>query len=80
MCGMPKSGKDNLFNADKMAKREKAAADNPAFRAIASEELSARLKKTARLKELRLQKEAEDALVEPVTKVKTVPGKRAIKR
>jgi hypothetical protein len=77
---MPKSGKDNLFNAEKIAKREKAAADNPAFRAIASEEMSARLKKTARLKELRLQKEAEDALLEPAAKVKIVSTKRATKR
>ncbi|PZM16099.1 hypothetical protein [Rhizobium tubonense] len=77
---MPKSGKDNLFNPEKIAKREKAAADNPPFRAIASEEMAARLKKTAHLKELRLQKEAEEALLEPAQKTKAAPAKRATKR
>jgi hypothetical protein len=76
---MPKSNRDNLFNPDKIARRDKAAADNPAFRTIASEEMSARIKKTARLKELRLQKEAEDALIEPVAKVKAGSGKRSSK-
>ncbi|MGO4565867.1 hypothetical protein AB4Z52_12525 [Rhizobium sp. 2YAF20] len=77
---MPKSGKDTLFNPEKIAKREKALADNPAFRAIALEEMAARLKKTARLKELRLQKEAETALLEPAPKAKPVSVKRDTKR
>jgi hypothetical protein len=67
---MPKTAKDTFFKPEKTGKTEKSAAENAAFRAIADEELVARLKKTARLKELRLQKEAEDAKLEPVVKVK----------
>jgi hypothetical protein len=67
---MPKTAKDTFFKPEKANKSEKSAAENAAFRAIADEELTSRLKKTARLKELRLQKEAEDAKLEPVAKVK----------
>lgn len=67
---MPKTAKDTFFKPEKAGKIEKSAAENAAFRTIADEELVARLKKTARLKELRLQKEAEDAKLEPVAKVK----------
>jgi hypothetical protein len=73
---MPKTAKDTFFKTDKAGKRDKSAADAPPFRAIAHEESAARLRKTARLKELRLLKEAEDAKLEPVAKVKKTAVKR----
>jgi hypothetical protein len=76
---MPKTVKDNFFKSDKTGKREKAAADAPPFRAIAQEELTARLRKTARLKEQRLLKEAEDAKIEPAAVVKKPAAKRTAK-
>ncbi|MGA1802918.1 hypothetical protein [Rhizobium sp. HT1-10] len=63
---MPKTAKDTFFKTDKAGKRDKGAADAPPFRAIANEESVARLRKTARLKEQRLLKEAEDAKLAPV--------------
>jgi len=76
---MPKTVKDNFFKTDKTGKRDKSTADAPPFRAIAHEESTARVRKTARLKELRLLKEAEDAKLEPVSKVKKAAPKRADK-
>jgi hypothetical protein len=73
---MPKTAKDTFFKTDKAGKRDKNAVDAPPFRAIANEESTARLRKTERLKELRLQKEAEDAKLEPVAKVKKAAPKR----
>jgi hypothetical protein len=74
---MPKTSKDTFFKADKTGKRDKAVSDAPPFRAIANEESTARVRKTARLKELRLLKEAEDAKLEPVAKVKKPAPKRS---
>ncbi len=73
---MPKTAKDSFFKTDKTGKRDKSAADAPPFRTIAHEESAARLRKTARLKEQRLLKEAEDAKLEPVEKAKKGAAKK----
>ena len=72
---MPKTSKDTVFKTDKAGKRDKGAADAPPFRAIATEESIARVRKTARLKEMRLLKEAEDAKLAPVAAPKKATSK-----
>jgi hypothetical protein len=47
---------DNFFNKSKTSRK---AADEPAYRQITDQETAARENKTAKLRELRLQKEAE---------------------
>ncbi|WP_454848697.1 hypothetical protein [Rhizobium binxianense] len=52
---------DNFFNKGKTPRK---TADEPAYRVITDQEAAARENKTAKLRELRLQKEAEQP--EPV--------------
>jgi hypothetical protein len=59
--------KENYFAAGKQTQQAKAAATDNAARMIVSAETAARIKKTARLKELRLQQAqvTEDAETQP---------------
>ena len=69
---MSKVTQDIFFKSNKVSKSDKSVAAHAAFRAIADEELTSRLKKTARLKALRLQKEIEEATFEFAVKVNSV--------
>ncbi len=51
--------KEKFFNPVKLSAHDKAAATDHTARAIIASEASARDKKTARLRELRLQQQAE---------------------
>ncbi|AYG60253.1 hypothetical protein QD460_17675 [Rhizobium jaguaris] len=66
---MAPSNKDNLFGAKKQASLKASGLDSTVKEIIASEQMI-RERKTARLRELRLEKEALQPPPEPKTKTK----------
>ena len=56
---MTTADKDTFFNKDHHVKAKKPGQEEPAFRAIMTREGIERENKTAKLRELRLQREAE---------------------
>lgn len=57
---MPAATKDAFFSKDHEAKAKKNGAEDTGFRSIAESEAAAREVKTAKLRELRLQREAAE--------------------
>jgi hypothetical protein len=53
------ANKDAFFNKEHQVKTKKPGLEEAAFRVIVSQEVTERESKTAKLRELRLQKEAE---------------------
>jgi hypothetical protein len=70
--------KEEFFNPVKLSARDKAAATDQTARTIIASEATAREKKTARLRELRLQQEpAEAAAPAPKTRKRAGTPKKA---
>lgn len=60
--------KEEFFNPVKLSARDKAAATDETARTIIASEATAREKKTARLRELRLQQQPAEEPARPVAK------------
>ena len=60
--------KEKFFNPVKLSARDKAAATDHTARAIIETEATAREKKTARLRELRLQQQPTEDAAQPAAK------------
>jgi hypothetical protein len=69
-ASMAPSNKDNLFGSKKQASLAKASQLDSTVRDILASEQSSRERKTARLRELRLEKEAQQPPAEPKAKAK----------
>lgn len=57
--------KEKFFNPVRLSAHDKAAATDHSARAIIASEATAREKKTARLRELRMQQQAAEEVVRP---------------
>ncbi|MFT4180494.1 MAG: hypothetical protein QM636_01095 [Rhizobium sp.] len=68
---MAPSNKDNLFGSKKQASLTKASQLDSTVKEILASEQTLRERKTARLRELRLEKEAQELPPEPKAKRKT---------
>ncbi|MDP9590272.1 UNVERIFIED_ORG: hypothetical protein J2W19_002831 [Shinella zoogloeoides] len=68
--------KDTLSTPVKPSSQAKAAATDSAARTIIASEVTAREKKTARLRALRMEQEAIQEKAEPATKTKKAPAAR----
>lgn len=68
---MAPSNKDNLFGSKKQASLAKANQLDSTVKEILASEQTLRERKTARLRELRLEKEAQEQPPEPKAKRKT---------
>ncbi|MCR6500876.1 hypothetical protein MUO32_17705 [Shinella sp. CPCC 101442] len=66
--------KEEFFNPVKLSARDKAAATDETARTIIASEATAREKKTARLRELRLQQEPAEEPARPAAKTKRTPA------
>ena len=62
--------KEEFFNPVKLSARDKAEATDQTARTIIAAEATAREKKTARLRELRMQQEPVEAEPKPVRKTR----------
>lgn len=62
--------KDAFFNPVKLSAHDKAAATDETARTIIASEATAREKKTARLRELRLQQQPTEEPARPIGKTK----------
>ena len=67
--------KDDFFNPVKLSARDKAAATDQTARTIIASEATAREKKTARLRELRLQQESAEEPARPAAKTRRAAKK-----
>lgn len=66
--------KEEFFNPAKLSSRDKAAATDHTARTIIAAEVSERERKTERLRQLRLEREAAEASAEPAPKRRKAPS------
>jgi hypothetical protein len=68
--------KEAFFKPGKLSSIEKAELTDHTARAIIAQEANARESKTEKLRLLRIQREAETAVVEPVKKTRKAPASK----